>query len=181
MTVAEVREQIAYVEQESPLVPGTVGDNLRFIHPDADEHELAEVLAMLKLDSVIAALPADLDTPIRDTDLSGGQRQRIAMARAMIRPSPILLLDEATSQVDTLTEAVIVDSIRRRAHTGAVITIAHRLSTVRHADTIIVMDEGRVSAVGSHDVLMKTDDLYGRMVRAGGFELSHDVHPSTLR
>ena len=95
----------------------------------------------------------------------------------MIRPSPILLLDEATSQVDTLTEAVIVDSIRRRAHTGAVITIAHRLSTVRHADTIIVMDEGRVRAVGSHDVLMKTDDLYGRMVRAGGFELRHDVQP----
>ena len=175
MTVAEVREQIAYVEQESPLVPGTVGDNLRFIHPDADDDELAEVLTLLKLDSTIAALPAGVDTPIRDTDLSGGQRQRIAMARAMIRPSPILLLDEATSQVDTLTEAVIVDSIRRRAHTGAVITIAHRLSTVRHADTIIVMDEGRVSAVGSHDVLMKTDDLYGRMVRAGGFEPSHDV------
>ena len=171
MTVAEVRERIAYVEQESPLVPGTVRDNLLFIHPDADEHELAKVLALLELDSVVAALPAGLDTPIRDTDLSGGQRQRIAMARAMIRSSPFLLLDEATSQVDTLTEAVIVESITQRAETGAVITIAHRLSTVRHADTIIVMDEGRVRAVGGHDVLMQSDDLYRRMVQAGGFDV----------
>jgi ATP-binding cassette subfamily B protein len=175
MSVDQVRQRIAYVEQESPLVPGSVGDNVRFIHPDVDDQELAEVLSLLQLDSAIDALPAGLDTPIRDTDLSGGQRQRIAMARAMIRPSPILLLDEATSQVDTLTEAVIVESIRRRAETGAVITIAHRLSTVRHADTIIVMEEGRVRAIGNHAQLMKTDDLYGRMVRAGGFEIPPEL------
>lgn len=169
--VGEVRSAIAYVEQESPLVPGTIGENLRLIHPDATEGELAEVLALLQLDTVIAAQPQGLDTPIRDTDLSGGQRQRIAMARAMIRPSPILLLDEATSQVDTLTEAAIVASINTRAAHGSVITIAHRLSTVRHADTIVVMDAGRVRATGNHEQLMKSADLYRRMVRAGGFDV----------
>ncbi|OZG29935.1 ABC transporter permease [Williamsia sp. 1138] len=169
--VDEVRARISYVEQESPLVPGTVGENLRFIHPDATDTELAEVLSLLQLDEVVAAQAKGLDTPIRDTDLSGGQRQRIAMARAMIRPSPILLLDEATSQVDTLTEAAIVASIRHRATSGAVLTIAHRLSTVRHADTIVVMESGRVRATGDHEQLMKNDELYRRMVHAGGFDV----------
>lgn len=171
LSVESVRARIAYVEQESPLVPGTVGENLRFIHPGATDDELAEVLTLLQLDEVVAAQVRGLDTPIRDTDLSGGQRQRIAMARAMIRPSPILLLDEATSQVDTLTEAAIVGSIKKRAKTGAVITIAHRLSTVRHADMIVVMEAGRVRATGDHEHLMDSDELYRRMVHAGGFDL----------
>jgi ABC-type multidrug transport system fused ATPase/permease subunit len=171
LSVEAVRARIAYVEQESPLVPGTVGENLRFIHPDATDAELSEVLRLLQLDVVVEAQSRGLDTPIRDTDLSGGQRQRIAMARAMIRPSPILLLDEATSQVDTLTEAAIVASIKKRATTGAVLTIAHRLSTVRHADTIVVMEAGRVRATGDHEQLMAGDELYRRMVHAGGFDL----------
>ena len=99
--------------------------------------------------------------------LSGGQRQRIAMARAVLRPSALLLLDEATAQVDTLTEAAIVDAINERARTGAVVTIAHRLSTVRDADWIVVMEDGRIRNIGNHDELMDKDDLYRDMVVAG--------------
>ncbi|MFD3427636.1 ABC transporter ATP-binding protein [Nocardia fluminea] len=169
LMMSEVRARIAYVEQESPLVPGTLSDNLRFLRGGATDDEVAEVLRLLRLDSVVAAQPKGLDTHVRDTDLSGGQRQRIAMARAMLGNADVLLLDEATSQIDTLTEAAIVEAIAVRARTHAVVTIAHRLSTVRHADRIVVMDDGSVRAVGTHDELMRADDLYARMVRAGGF------------
>ncbi|MFE5474131.1 ABC transporter ATP-binding protein [Nocardia sp. NPDC056541] len=169
LTMREVRARIAYVEQESPLVPGTLRDNLLFLRNSATGDEVAEVLRLLRLDSVVAAQPKGLDTHVRDTDLSGGQRQRIAMARALLGDADVLLLDEATSQIDTLTEASIVEAIAVRARTHAVVTIAHRLSTVRHADRIVVMDDGSVRAVGTHDELMRADDLYARMVRAGGF------------
>ena len=154
----EVRARLAYVEQETPVVPGDIADNLRFTHPDATDEELRSVLAAVRLDG--------LDTAANATDVSGGQRQRIALARALLRTPDVLLLDEATAQVDGLTEAAVQDCIRERAASGAVVTIAHRLSTVLDADRIVVLEDGRVRSQGTHAELHATDDLYRRLVEA---------------
>jgi len=154
----EIRARLAYVEQETPVVPGTVGDNLRFTHPEADDDEVRAALRSVRL--------GELDTDLRATDVSGGQRQRIALARALLRTPDVLLLDEATAQVDGLTEAAVQDCIRERAAHGAVVTIAHRLSTVLDADRIIVLEDGRIRAQGTHATLYETDDLYRRLVEA---------------
>jgi len=165
-TYSSVRARLAYVEQETPIVPGTIRDNLLFTHPDATEAELRHALDEVRLTSKIDELDDGWDTPLTSTSVSGGQRQRIALARAILRTPDVLLLDEATAQVDGLTENAIHDCIRRRAREGVVITVAHRLSTVIDADTIVVMEEGRIRAQGTHDHLLSTDTLYRELVEA---------------
>ncbi|WP_340685639.1 ABC transporter ATP-binding protein [Amycolatopsis coloradensis] len=163
---ADVRTRLAYVEQETPIVPGTIRENLLFTHPDATEEEVRRVLEEVRLSDKIAALDDGLDTPLSSTSVSGGERQRIALARAILRTPDVVLLDEATAQVDGRTESAIHDCIRRLAREGAVVTVAHRLSTVIDADTIVVMEEGRVRASGSHEHLLATDTLYRELVEA---------------
>ena len=165
-TPQEVRARLAYVEQETPVVPGTIRENLLFTHPDATEEEIRAVLAAVRLDDKIDSLADGLDTTLTETSVSGGQRQRIALARAILRTPEVLLLDEATAQVDGLTEAALHDCIRDRAATGAVVTIAHRLSTVIDADTILVMENGTIRARGTHTDLLATDALYRKLVKA---------------
>ncbi|MEV6596699.1 ABC transporter ATP-binding protein [Actinoplanes sp. NPDC051346] len=162
----EVRTRLAYVEQETPVVPGTIGDNVRFTHPDATDDEVRTALEAVRLADKVDELPDGLDTSLASTDVSGGQRQRIALARALLRTPDVLLLDEATAQVDGLTEAALHDCIKQRAADGAVVTIAHRLSTVLDADRIIVLEEGRVRAQGTHHELISSDELYRRLVEA---------------
>ncbi|MGW3955570.1 ABC transporter ATP-binding protein [Streptomyces sp. NPDC004752] len=165
-THGEVRARLAYVEQDTPVVPGTIRDNLLLTHPDATEAELRRVLHEVRLTERIDALADGLGTPLSGTVVSGGERQRIALARTLLRAPDVLLLDEATAQLDGLTEAAVQDCIRSRAASGAVVTIAHRLSTVVNADTIVVMEAGRIRARGRHHELLATDALYRDLVEA---------------
>ncbi|WP_022927061.1 ABC transporter ATP-binding protein [Patulibacter americanus] len=166
LTHDDVRRRMAYVEQESPVVPGTIRENLTFSEPGTSDEDLHRVLAEVQLDGLVAELPDGLDTPLSATSVSGGQRQRIALARAILGAPELLLLDEATAQVDALTEAAIHRCIQDRAGRGAVLTIAHRLSTVVDADEIVVLDAGRVRARGTHAELLEADELYRGFIEA---------------
>jgi len=166
LTHHQLRRQLAYVEQETPVVPGTIRENLIFTHPEATEDEIWRALREVMLEEMVRALPLGLDTSLVTSEVSGGQRQRISLARAILRTPAVLLLDEATAQLDGITEAAIQRCIRDRSARGAVVTIAHRLSTVIDADRIIVMDGGRIRAEGSHQELLQTDSLYRGLVEA---------------
>jgi ABC-type multidrug transport system fused ATPase/permease subunit len=164
LSLTSVRGRIAYVEQETPLLAGTVRYNLAYRYPDASDDELWAALDAVRLRELIAGFPNGLDEPVSTTSLSGGQRQRIGVARAIVRRPDILLLDEATAQLDGLTEAAIHDVMERIARDSLVITIAHRLSTVMDADHIILMDRGGMAAAGTHDELLASSPLYAELV-----------------
>ena len=166
LTHHDIRGHFAYVEQETPIVPGTIRDNLLFTNPNATEARIWQVLREVRLEEKVLSLPAGLDTSLNTSDVSGGQRQRIALARAILGSPEILLLDEATAQVDGITEAAIQHMIHSRSQENAVITVAHRLSTVIDADRILVMEDGTIRAQGTHQELLATDELYRELVAA---------------
>lgn len=164
--LSDLRSRIAYVEQDTPLVPGTLRENLGYAAPEATEDDLWTALATLRLDQRVRELEHGLDTVLSPTTMSGGERQRVALARALVTDAELLLLDEATAQLDGLSEAAVAEGIRRQAATGAVVTIAHRLSTVIDADQIVLLEAGRVRAVGTHQQLLGADELYRELVAA---------------
>ncbi|MBD7950972.1 ABC transporter ATP-binding protein [Oerskovia sp. Sa4CUA1] len=165
-TFDEVRARIAYVEQETPVVPGTIRENLQLSDPDASEDAMWDALAKVRLDAKVRSLADGLDTSLVGTTVSGGERQRVALARAVLHAPEVLLLDEATAQVDGLTEAAVHAVIEDLSRDRAVVTIAHRLSTVIDADQILVMEDGRVRARGTHAELLAADELYRDLVAA---------------
>ncbi|MBB2910468.1 ABC-type multidrug transport system fused ATPase/permease subunit [Streptosporangium becharense] len=164
--IPQLRSAIGYVEQDAPVLSGSLRDNLVLGAPEATDHEIRRVLSVARLDDLVARLPRGLDTLVghRGTKLSGGERQRVAVARALLRrPRLLLLLDEATSQLDAVNEAALRDTVAEVARTTTVLVVAHRLSTVTLADRIVVVNAGRVQAVGTHTELVAADPLYAEL------------------
>ena len=168
-----LRERIALVSQDTYLFNETLRGNILMARPEASEEELMDAVARASLDDFVSTVPDGLDTRVgeRGMRLSGGQRQRVAIARAFLKDSPILVLDEATSHLDALNEAAVRQALEDLMAERTTVVIAHRLSTVRDADTIVVMEEGRVVEQGTHRSLMQEGGLYQRLVAhqlAGG-------------
>ena len=160
-----LRGAISLVSQTTTLFPGSVKENILYGNPEASMEEITEAATVAEAMSFIEELPNGWETNIGEDGhrLSGGQRQRIAIARAVLKDAPVLVLDEATSNVDNETEAALQRSIERISVDRTTLIIAHRLSTVRKADKIAVMERGKITEMGSHDELISKDGLYARL------------------
>ncbi len=159
-------DHIAVVTQEPFLFPGTIRDNIRYGRPGAPDEDVERAARAAHVDEFVQTLPQGFDTEVGDAGvkLSGGQRQRITIARAILKNPSILVFDEATSSLDAKSERYVQEAIDRLLGGRTVFVIAHRLSTIRHADKIVVLEHGVVSAVGSHDELVAGDGLYRELV-----------------
>lgn len=182
LPLASLRGAIGYVEQDAPVLAGTLRDNLRFAAPDATDAEILQAVERTRLSELLARLPDGLDSAVghRGLTLSGGERQRIAIARAILRSPRLLLLDEATSQLDALNELALRETIADLAREMTVLVVAHRLSTVTLADRIIVLDAGRVRAVGTHRDLIDLDDLYRDLAATQLLGVTERSEPAVL-
>src|SRR5438067_3289492 len=163
--IRSLREKISIVLQDPVLFSGTIADNLRYGRLDASAAEIEEAARAAHAHEFISRLPKGYDTPVAEAGggLSGGERQRLSVARAILKDAPILILDEPTSSLDAISEEIVFAAIRRLRAGRTTIVIAHRLSTVRDADCILVLDAGRIAAHGRHDELLQTSELYRRM------------------
>jgi ABC-type multidrug transport system fused ATPase/permease subunit len=168
ISLRELREQIGVVSQETFLFNGTILDNLRFGRPGATRAEIEEMARAACVHEFVSVLPEGYDTHVgeRGVKLSVGEKQRISIARALLKNPPVLVLDEATASVDTATEQLIQQALQRLLAGRTSFVIAHRLSTVRHADLILVLQKGRIVERGSHDELLARNGLYARLCRA---------------
>jgi subfamily B ATP-binding cassette protein MsbA len=168
VTLASLRDAIAYVGQDALLFDDTVAANIRMGRPDASEAEIEAAAADASAAVFVAALPEGYATRVGPGGqrLSGGQRQRVALARALLRNPRILLLDEATSALDTENEAAVQEALARLRRGRTTIVVAHRLSTVRDADLVVVMADGRAVEQGTHAELLERDAAYARLVRS---------------
>lgn len=165
LTLECLRGSIALVSQNTTLFPGSVRDNILYGKPNATEEEVLNSANIAEAMEFIRTLPDGWETEVGEDGhrLSGGQRQRLAIARAVLKDAPILVLDEATSNVDNETEAALQRSIEKLSKDRTTIIIAHRLSTVRNADRIAVLDSGGITEMGSHDELIQLSGLYSRL------------------
>jgi ATP-binding cassette subfamily C protein CydCD len=165
-TLDDLRRRTALVAQDTYLFNDTLRANVLLARPDASETDLRLAIERAALGDLVGSLPEGLDTIVgeRGAQLSGGQRQRVAIARAFLKDAPVLVLDEATSHLDAVSEAAVRQAIERLARDRTTLVIAHRLSTVRDADTIAVLDGGRLVEVGPHDALLSRGGLYAHLV-----------------
>ena len=167
VTQESLRQAIAIVPQDISLFHRSVLENIRYGRPEASDEEVWEAAEAARCADFIRALPQGIDTIVgeRGVKLSGGQRQRVAIARALLKNAPILLLDEATSALDTESEEAIRAALDRLMQGRTVIAIAHRLSTLRNFDRIVVMQTGRVMEDGPPDQLLRADGPYRKLIR----------------
>ncbi|CUW32589.1 ABC transporter ATP-binding protein [Streptomyces reticuli] len=169
------RRRIAVVDQNTHVVHGTLRENIAYAVPDATDAEIREVVELARLEEVVDRLPGGLAAVIgeRGSNLSGGERQRVALARALLARPSLLLLDEPTSHLDAINESALTTVMKDIAQECALLVIAHRLSTVQHADHVVVLQDGRTAAGGRHEELLAGNALYrdlaaGQMLRSGG-------------
>jgi ABC-type multidrug transport system fused ATPase/permease subunit len=162
LTLRSVRDRISIVHQEALLFPRSIRENIRYGRIDATDDEIEAAARAANAHDFISALPQGYDTELgeRGATVSGGERQRLAMARAFLKDAPILILDEPTSSIDSQTEAVILDALDRLMVGRTTFIVAHRLSTLRRADRILVLDHGRLIQSGTRDQLLADDGLY---------------------
>jgi ATP-binding cassette, subfamily B, bacterial len=163
--IRSLREKISIVLQDPVLFAGTIADNLRYGRLDASDAEVQEAARMAHAHDFVSRLPKGYDTPVAEAGggLSGGERQRLNIARAVLKNAPILILDEPTSSLDAISEEIVFSALKSLRQGRTTIVIAHRLSTVRDADRILVLDQGRIVAQGRHDALLRESELYQRM------------------
>jgi subfamily B ATP-binding cassette protein MsbA len=175
--LASLRSRIALVTQEPFLFDDTIRVNIAYAKDGATQGEIEAAARQAAAHDFIMALPKGYDTPVGEAGarLSGGQRQRVAIARAFLKDAPILLLDEATSALDTESEAQVQVALERLMAGRTTILIAHRLSTVRGADRIYVIDQGRVIEEGDHAQLIRRGGLYARLAGAQNLDLAPDA------
>jgi len=167
--LSELRRCVAYVEQEAPIMAGTLRDNIVYGQDDVDEQHLLAAVRRTGLEHRVPSLEAaERQVGHRGNALSGGERQRLAIARALLREPRLLLLDEATSQLDSLSQANLSDVVAEVARDTAVVVVAHRLSTIVGAAQIIVMENGAVRATGRHEDLLERDEVYRELVSQSG-------------
>ncbi|HHY10300.1 MAG TPA: ATP-binding cassette domain-containing protein, partial [Firmicutes bacterium] len=162
VTLSSLRSQIGLVQQEVFLFTGTIRENILYGNPAASEEEMIAAAKRAQIHEFVLSLPEGYDTYVgeRGVKLSGGQKQRVSIARVFLKNPPILILDEATSALDTATEQEIQASLMELAKDRTTLIIAHRLSTVRHADQIVVLTDGVIREQGTHRQLLERDGLY---------------------
>ena len=167
MARTDLRRQFALVPQEPVIFAASARENIRFGRPEASDAEVEAAARAAAAHEFIARLPQGYDTYVgeRGVMLSGGQRQRLAIARAILRDAPVLLLDEATSALDAESERAVQQAVERLAEGRTTLIIAHRLATVKRADRIVVFQDGRIVAEGSHGALVAEGGLYARLAR----------------
>jgi ABC-type multidrug transport system fused ATPase/permease subunit len=163
--VRSLRERISIVLQDPMLFQGTIADNIRYGRLDATREQIEQAARDAHAHDFITRLPRGYDTEVAEAGggLSGGERQRLSIARAILKDAPILILDEPTSSLDAISEEIVFTAIRGLRAGRTTIVIAHRLSTVRDADRILVLDGGQIAAQGRHEELLEKSDLYRRM------------------
>ena len=169
LTLTSLRRAVGVVSQDPHLFHESIGDNLRYADPEASDERVIDACRAARIHDTIAALPDGYDTVVgeRGYRLSGGEKQRLAIARLLLKNPAIMILDEATSHLDNDNEAHVQASIDAALSGRTALVIAHRLSTVRSADRIAVLDGGRIVEIGTHDELVARDGLYAAQLRAG--------------